>query len=262
MLAAAAALGLSLGTISAVWMLPALHGTNGRPQLLPSVFLRVVICAVARVAAGFRNVQRYWVRKSIEFGLDGAGRPDLAELAAEKIQPAYNRKVRNRRGDAHDEHRRGLAPPPRRRRAGQSLAVPPSRRRSFDSSPRVRRLCPAKALLEHTARWRVRSGAATQSPLRECGGLGAPSPGYSRSSPYPHNIALWRPEPPVVVAGTPSATSCAARLGAVGGRIRQPRGCIAPVSRCGGGSIVLFMGSSRKNPTKNRAAEASSDGPS
>jgi len=117
-------------------------------------------------------LERCWGRESIELGLDSTGNPDLAELASEKIQPANDSKVRNRRGITRYEHRRRLAPTPRRRNAVQSLAVPPSRRRAFDSSPRVRRLCRAKALLEHRARWRVRSGVTAQSPPRECGGLG------------------------------------------------------------------------------------------
>src|ERR1035437_3327261 len=36
---------------------------------------------------------------------------------------------------------------------------------------------------------------------------------------------------------------------------REPAPHLTPYSRCGGGSIVLSMGSSRKNPTKNRALQ-------
>src|ERR1035441_8352156 len=102
-------------------------------------------------------------------------------------------RFRNRRGVTHYEHRRGLAPTPRRRSAVRSLVAPPFRRKPFDSSPRVRPLCRGRALLEHRARWRVRSGASAQFPPRECGGPRAPSPGYLRSFPCHHHTALRRP---------------------------------------------------------------------
>src|SRR5208283_482012 len=95
------------------------------------------------------------LRYSTEFRLDSDGNPDLAKLASEKIQPANCSKVRNRRGVTHYEHRRGLAPTPRRRSAGRSPVAPPFRRKPFDSSPRVRPLCRGRALLEHRVRWRV-----------------------------------------------------------------------------------------------------------
>ena len=70
-----------------------------------------------------------------------------------------------------------------------------------------------EARLGHRSRWRVRSGVAAQSPPRECGGLGAPSPEYSGSSPCPHDTALRRSNALGVVATIRTEPSRAGLVG-------------------------------------------------